>query len=169
MADNAEHKTYADRLSQFMRDFMEVQLHVTPLPGDLAQARDFIDEMRLSGGPERHNVYAVLYHMMSFLSQTNRPTMGELSRVLSLPRSTSKRMVDFLVKRGYCKRLSDPDDKRLVRIALTHKGRRDLQASERHIAQRTDQMLHSLTTDDQAALFAIFNKIAIATRKNRGF
>lgn len=169
MANNANQKTYADQLSQFMRDFMEVQLYVTPLPGDLAQGRDLIDEMRLAGGPERHNVYAVLYHIMSFLSQANRPTMGELSSVLSLPRSTLKRMVDSLVKGGYCKRLSDPNDKRLVRIALTHKGRRNLQASESHIAQRTDKMLHSLTTDDQAALFAIFNKIAIAIRKNRGF
>jgi len=169
MANNAEQKTYANRLSQFMRDFMEIQLYVTLLPGDLAQDREFIDKMRLEGGPEHHNVYAVLYHMISFLSQANRPTMTELSRVLSLPRSTTKRMVDFLVMRGYCKRYSDPSDKRLVRVAITHRGRRHLQSNDRYIAQRTDQMLHSLTTDDQAALFAIFNKIASAIRENRGF
>jgi DNA-binding MarR family transcriptional regulator len=169
MANKSNQKTYAEQLSQFMRDFMEIQLHVTLLPSDLAYGRESIDKMRLSGAPEHHNVYAVLFHMMSFLSQANRPTMTEIRQALSLSRSTTGRMVDSLVAGGFCKRYSDSSDKRIVRIALTRKGLRALQASERYIAQRTDLILHGLTTDDQAALFTIFNKIASNVRKSRGF
>jgi len=169
MTNNTAQKSYDEQLSQFMRDFIEIQLCVTLLPSDLVQDRKAIDGMRFSGQPERHNVYAVLYHMMSFLSQANRPTMIELSQALSLPKSTTKRMVDFLVARAFCKRYSDPADKRLVRIAITHRGRRDLQSNDRYIAKRTDQLLHGLTIDEQATLFAIFRKMASTIRKERGF
>ncbi len=168
MAKSVEDKTYADQLSQFMKDFMELQLHMAPVPEDLKEVKQLVDEMGRTGEPEHHNVYAALYHMQSFLSRTDKPTMSELSRALSLPASSTKRMIDFLIRRGYCKRLSDPHDKRIVRISLTSSGYQNLQSIEQLIARRADHMLHHLSTNDQSVLFAIFNKIATAIRKNRG-
>jgi DNA-binding MarR family transcriptional regulator len=167
MVKSVEDKTYADQLSQFLKDFMELQLHMAPVPEDLIEVRQLVDDLERTGEPEHHNVYAALYYMQSFLSRTDKPTMGELSHALSLPASSTKRMVDFLVKSGFCKRLPDTRDKRLVRISLTVNGYQNLRSIEQLIAQRADHMLHHLSTNDQSALFAIFNKIATAIRKDR--
>jgi DNA-binding MarR family transcriptional regulator len=50
-------------------------------------------------------------------------TMGELSRALEVPLSTATRVVDWQVEHGYMERLPDPNDRRLVRVALSDDGR----------------------------------------------
>jgi len=64
------------------------------------------------------------YRMGSILYRDTNPTMRELSRALSVPLSTATRMVSLWVDNGWARRLSDPDDRRIVRVVLTDSGRR---------------------------------------------
>ena len=48
--------------------------------------------------------------------------MGELSNALYVPFSRATRIIDALVSDGYVKRMNDPDDRRIVRVALTPEG-----------------------------------------------
>jgi len=166
--NDANQGTSTGQASQFVQDFMELQLRLSQIPLDLARARNLIDEMRFGGGSKRYNVFVVIYRMMKLLYPDNKPTMGELSRAVSLPLSTTTRMTDLLVEIGDCQRLYDPNDRRIIRIALTETGRRNLQTSEHYFAERGQEVLSALTAEEQATFLTLFSKVATAFRQSEG-
>lgn len=50
-------------------------------------------------------------------------TVNEIAAALRVDKSTTSRVVDALLKKGYVDRTEDPDDRRYVRIAPTEAGR----------------------------------------------
>ncbi|GAH78275.1 unnamed protein product, partial [marine sediment metagenome] len=58
------------------------------------------------------------------LSSNEKPAMSELGRSISMDLSTLTRTVDKLVKKEFVARKRDPEDRRMVRVALTAKGRK---------------------------------------------
>jgi DNA-binding MarR family transcriptional regulator len=150
------------RVSQFVEDFIALQMHMSQMPPEMAEARNLIDEMRLRKSYKRNNVFIIIRRMMDLMYPGNKPTMGELSRALALPLSTTTNVMDFLVKNGYCKRFSDRNDRRIVRVALTDVGRRNLEVGDKYIAQRGKEILSSLTSEEQTTFLKILNKIAKA-------
>jgi DNA-binding MarR family transcriptional regulator len=73
-------------------------------------------------------------------------------------------MVDWFVDNGYVQRLHDPEDRRVVRVALTDSGRDLYQAIEGYMAQRFQQMLSPLTVEEQGVLLMLLEKVARALR-----
>ncbi|MGA2821618.1 MAG: MarR family transcriptional regulator, partial [Anaerolineales bacterium] len=70
-----------------------------------------------SVGPHDFNLF---YNVGIVLSHHENPiTMGELSHELDVPLSTATRIMDWMVDNGYAQRLPDPEDRRVVRVALT--------------------------------------------------
>jgi len=160
MADEAKLETGEVRVSQFVEDFIALQLHMSQMPPEMAEARNLIDDMRLRKSYKRNNVFVIIRRMMDLMYPNNKPTMGELSRALALPLSTTTNVMDFLVKNGYCKRLSDRNDRRIVRVALTDVGRRNLEIGDKYIAQRGQEILSALTSEEQTTFLTLLNKIA---------
>ena len=66
---------------------------------------------------------------------------------LSLPLSTATRLVGFLVDNGYAQRMPDPDDRRIVRVALTDSGRQFYKVMGKHLTENVQRVLGSLTTE----------------------
>ena len=168
MMNDANQGTPTGQASQFVQDFMELQLRLSQIPLDLARARNLIDEMRFGGGSKRYNVFVVIYRVMKLLYPDNKPTMGELSRAVSLPLSTTTRMTDLLVEIGDCQRLYDTNDRRIVRVTLTDAGLRNMQTTERYFAERGQEVLSALTAEEQTIFLALFSKIATAFRQSKG-
>jgi len=158
--DKGKDKTGEVRGSQFVEDFIALQMHMSQMPPEMAEARNLIDEMRLRKSYKRNNVFIIIRRMMDLMYPNNKPTMGELSRALALPLSTTTNVMDFLVKNGYCKRLSDRNDRRIVRVALTDVGRRNLEISDKYIAQRGQEILSALTVKEQTTFLTLLKKIA---------
>jgi DNA-binding MarR family transcriptional regulator len=52
----------------------------------------------------------------------NGKTMRELTEILAMPPSSVTGLVDSLVERQTIERISDPDDRRIVRVKLTSTG-----------------------------------------------
>jgi DNA-binding MarR family transcriptional regulator len=152
--------------SRFLRDFMELQMRVSPVPLELAKRRNQIDVMRFGNGSKRYNVFSVIYNLMELLYPENQPTMGELSRAASLPLSTTTRMIDFLVEIGDCQRIYDTNDRRIVRVSLTDNGRLNMQTSQQYFAQHGQEILSVLTAEEQTTFLTLFNKVATAFRQS---
>jgi len=55
--------------------------------------------------------------------QGGRLTFGDLTRLTHRTKSTVSQLVDGLAAAGYVERLKDPDDARVVLVALTDRGR----------------------------------------------
>lgn len=57
------------------------------------------------------------------LGERGETTMNELATEMRLHGTTMTRMVDSLVEKGLVERRQDPDDRRIVRVALSRRGR----------------------------------------------
>ena len=87
-------------------------------------------------------------------------TMGELSVELSVPLSTTTRMVDWLVATGQASRLPDPDDRRVVRVALTEAGVKMHDFIEAQLSESAHRTLKCLSEDERSALLVLLRKLA---------
>lgn len=95
-----------------------------------------------------------------------RPTMGEVADALGVALSTATQIVERMEKRGLvCREHSDPDDRRVVRLALTEQGRFLIEERRRLRHERLAQAMAQLTPSQSKALAAALEPLAEAARR----
>ena len=85
---------------------------------DLIRAYQFRDRNEICC----HDVSVTQCYTMDALDRHGPLTMGQLGEHLYLDVSTVTRVIDQLAKAEYVKRVTDPDDRRVVRAKLTPGG-----------------------------------------------
>jgi DNA-binding MarR family transcriptional regulator len=160
MTDDSQRQADDNLIASLVHDFQQIGIKFDAmLPKDLEQLRDLLDGIQIGDKPNR----LINYHLFSRVSfnlyRVNNMTMSELSHALSVPFSTATRMVDWFVDNGYAQRLPDPEDRRVVRVALTDGGRELYQTTERYMVQHFRLMLSPLTVKEQNILFRIMEKV----------
>ncbi|GAH66899.1 unnamed protein product, partial [marine sediment metagenome] len=93
------------------------------------------------------------------LSSNEKPTMSELGRSISMDLSTLTRTVDKLVKKEFVARKRDPEDRRMVRVALTAKGRRIISRFEEARKKHIESILRQMTSPERRDLLHIFKTL----------
>jgi len=93
--------------------------------------------------------------MMS-VGRLGTPSMTELSKRLQLKPSTVTAFVDRLVKQELAARTEDPQDRRMVRVALTEKGKR-LRGQKRRARRR--QLVKALADLDDDQLRSVLDAL----------
>ena len=93
------------------------------------------------------------------LSSNEKPTMSELGRSISMDLSTLTRTVDKLVKKEFVARKRDPEDRRMVRVALTAKGRRIISRFEEARKKHIESILRQMTSPERRDLLNIFKTL----------
>ena len=83
--------------------------------------------IRSFGAFERHEIFSCGVTMSQCstilaIGKAKTMTMNALSDWMHLATSTMTRIVDNLVRDGYVERAQDPQDRRVVQVALTEKG-----------------------------------------------
>ena len=135
----------------------------TALPERLAEVRIRLDETH-PGGKSGSAADMELLHTVA-VALTHHPepvSMGELSRMLDVPLSTATRIMDWLVKSGYAERLSDPQDRRVVRVGLTQNGRQIYQGVNDMMHAQVENWLHNFTPEECQTLTALLLKLVAA-------
>ncbi len=150
-----------EQISSVVRNAICVIMTIkNDLEDELILLQQYFDEIRSPGMPTPIPEDITFYNMSSTLYRTDNLTMGELSKGIASPMSSTTRMVNWLVDNGYALRLSDPDDRRIVRVALTDEGRKLHEYIESHIIQRVRETMQILTQEEQVAVMAVFEKLA---------
>jgi len=62
------------------------------------------------------------FFILNFLNQEDESTMTDMAKFMDVTTAAMTGIVDRLVKYGYVLRLSDPDDRRVIKIKATAKG-----------------------------------------------
>ena len=93
------------------------------------------------------------------LSSKEQPTMSELGRSISMDLSTLTRTVDKLVKKEFVARKRDPEDRRMVRVALTAKGRKLISRFEEARKKHIESILRPMTSQERRDLLNIFKTL----------
>ena len=143
---NSQPEPHAGQVAQFIEALREVLEKVaSPPPDEALQLMGRLESAQSKHRPPLISNPVHFHRISSILHGKPGPTMGELSDALSVPLYTATRMVDPLVENGLADRLSDPDDRRVVRVTLTDDGLRLHKAMEAHLAQTIQRIMACLT------------------------
>ena len=165
MRDHSQGQVNDTRIERLVQDFLQIDIEFnTILPKEIEQLHYLLDDIPVADKGQRFINCKLFPRVIYNLYWESDITMGELSHTLSVPFSTTTRMVDWFVANGYAQRLSDPKDRRVVRVALTESGRELYRTVERYMVQRLRQMLSPLTAEEQIVLLTLLEKIAGALR-----
>jgi DNA-binding MarR family transcriptional regulator len=107
----------------------------------------------------------LLFRVGTSLSASPSLTMGELSEALSVPLSTATRVVNTLVEGGYVHRFSDPEDRRVVRVAFAPKGKKLFRFIDGRIAERVRKIASYLTEEEMTTLTRLLTRVGVAVKE----
>jgi len=91
-------------------------------------------------------------HCLRTIGRMGSPSMSELSGELLLQPSTVTGLVDALVERGLVERREDPQDRRVVRVALSTQGRQQKEHHRRAMRDRLMALLGDLEDGELAQI-----------------
>ncbi len=97
-------------------------------------------------------VTAAQCHALLELAGAEEMSLVELSERLGLDTSTLSRTVDGLVKLGHVNRITDPDNRRYVRLGLTGKGKRKVDFIDRSCDRFYLELLDGIPEEKRKAL-----------------
>jgi len=93
------------------------------------------------------------------LSSNEKPTMSELGRSISMDLSTLTRTVDKLIKKEFVARKRDPEDRRMVRVAITVEGRKIINRFEEQRKKKIESILRQMTSQERRDVLNIFKTL----------
>jgi len=165
MAEDNQQKLYDEQITAVVHGFTQIwNKFEVMLDKELDQMQERLNGIQPGKEPHTISNHELFYRVSNSIQQKGNLTMGELSSALSVPLSTATRIVDWLVDNGYAQRLSDQEDRRVVRVALTDVGREMHTIIDSYIRQRVQQILSCLTFEERATLLTLVGKV-VATLK----
>lgn len=96
--------------------------------------------------------------VLLYLQERSDISQRVISDVLEIDRSEVVRMIDSLEAAGLVTRTRDPHDRRAYRLAVTAKGRRKTQETQREIEAATEHVLHRLDPAERETLARLARK-----------
>ncbi len=173
MVEHAGQEAGAGGTARAVLDFMELLEEMRhmfgelrfSIPQELVELRDRVVMMELKDRPASIANPFLFFRTVTLLARNPNLTMGELADALSVPFSTATRIANWFVDNGYAERLSDPDDRRIVRLALTDGGRRMHAAAAGLIMGHIQRILSALTTEEQAILLTLCRKVVTSLKQ----
>jgi DNA-binding MarR family transcriptional regulator len=97
--------------------------------------------------------------LLTFLSEKEQATMSEISALLGLALSSTTGLVDRLVERRLVERSRAEHDRRTVRVVLTKRGRRALEAYDADRIGLGRGMLERLDHKERTTLLKLVRKV----------
>jgi DNA-binding MarR family transcriptional regulator len=167
MSADAEQQPPSDNVVRFLQHVTEILPKLMSMPSDMRS--------HLTGRPDgihpRFSPHLIaepptIHRMASMLCGDPKPTMGDLSKALSLPLSTVSRIVSMFEEQGFAQRMPDAEDGRVVRVGLTDTGRVIYEAMQSHAVRSAQSILDCLTAEEQIILLTLLGKVASNLKKS---
>ena len=98
-------------------------------------------------------------HMLVAVGQRENKAMSEVAEAVSLTNGTVTTMIKKLESKGYVMRSRDGDDKRILRVRLTDKGKEVTTVHEDFHKKLTETVLNSITQEEKVVLMSTMEKI----------
>lgn len=151
-----------EMVATIVQDFVQMWSRFEAmLHNELAHRQNSTNAIRTGSKSHIDSSFTLFYRVANVIrNEENGMTMGELSTALSVPLSTATRIINWLVADGNVERLSDPEDRRIVRVALTASGRDLYETMQGYIEDRVHQILSCLSASEQATLFSFIGRVA---------
>jgi DNA-binding MarR family transcriptional regulator len=110
-------------------------------------------EARVEAALARVGLSSAKYTVLAKLARAGEPlTLSDLAAQVSCVRSNMTQLVDRLEAEGLVRRVDDPEDRRMVRAALTKLGEEKEAAGAEQMGRIQSQVAAVLTKADRGAL-----------------
>jgi DNA-binding MarR family transcriptional regulator len=97
--------------------------------------------------------------ILDSLDRTGESSMSDLAKSMGVTTAAMTGIVDRLVRDGYVTRVSDPDDRRVVKIKLTTKGERVVKTLHEHRRQMMVKLFGVLSQTEREDYLRILTRI----------
>lgn len=101
----------------------------------------------------------VQFKILSLVLDEGAPTMKEVADSLFITSPSATAAIDRMVKVGQLKRISDEKDRRVVRLAITDKGKKEFEDSRKDMVSRMSKILETLNAKERDEFAEILTKI----------
>jgi DNA-binding MarR family transcriptional regulator len=130
------------------------------VPDNLMVLRDRYLASTRGGKTGGANDFELFYKVGIIFSQHEKPiTMSELSHELDVPMSTATRIMDWMVGNEYAQRLPDPDDRRIVRVALSASGLEVYRAINEFIVGRVRRFKRQFSPEECETSLSLLSRV----------
>ena len=97
--------------------------------------------------------------VLRLIAEQERPRMRDIAKHFKITAPSATSLVNELVRGGYIKRVSNHNDRRQVRLSLTHRGKKTLQGIVEKRLEVLQSVFLPLTKRDRNDLNTILEKI----------
>src|SRR5688572_5102113 len=146
-----------DSETDIQRDAQALQAAVA----DLVRVYQYRDRDRICC----HDVSVTQCHALELLVERGPQRSQALAAGLRLDKSTTTRVVDALVRKGYAERQSDPDDARALSLRATRSGRALYQRIHADLIDQQEALLADLDPELRAGAAEVVRRLARAARE----
>jgi len=113
------------------------------------------------GNKEKIDHFSVLQmETLRYVDEKENPTMREIADYLCIASPSATSLIDTLVKSRQLERIHDKADRRLVRLAVTPKGKTVLASGFKKITKRIQTVLSNLSEKERVDLIVILEKLS---------
>lgn len=159
---NADISEFVEILHRLMRMRSRLKA-VLPQDEEALKLRARFMETQPDGRAGNPADFELLYKFGAVLTAEGRPmTMGELGQALDIPLSSATRIVDWLVRNEFAERLSDPTDRRVVRVALKPSGVTMYRTATEFMRRRVEHVLGVFNSAERQTLILLMTKLVTA-------
>jgi MarR family transcriptional regulator, organic hydroperoxide resistance regulator len=109
-----------------------------------------------------HSATIPQFGILIYLCESDCCKMTDISRTFDIKLSSVTGMMDRLEHEGYVKRIRDKDDRRIVRVTITDKGKKAVNEVKNKRKKHLEFVLKILTGEERRSLVGIMKKISIA-------
>lgn len=92
-------------------------------------------------------------YIIGLLKKHDQMSMSEIGCKMSMPKPHVTAHIDKLIAEKMVERLNDPNDRRIVNIKLTEKGRSDFESIKAEITEEIRHRIETLSEEKQAELY----------------
>jgi DNA-binding MarR family transcriptional regulator len=110
------------------------------------------------------NITPPRFSALVVISRNPDLKLTDLANILGIARSGAVALINSLEMMGYVQRQPCPTDRRALGLALTDKGRADLDAIIQAVVQQDEDVVAHLSASEQSQLAGLLAKVAAGSR-----
>jgi DNA-binding MarR family transcriptional regulator len=99
------------------------------------------------------------FKVLTLVFEKGSPTMKEIADSLYITSPSATSIINHLVTEKELQRVFDKEDRRIVRLTLTAKGKKTLIIRRKEAAERMNKIIEPLNEKEKNQLASIFTKI----------
>lgn len=117
------------------------------------------------GGGKINPLSILKLKTLEYVEEKKNPTMRDVAGYLAITASSTTPLIDGLVASGQIKRAYDGRDRRIIRLVVTAKGKKNLKSGYRAMSGRLKKVLKKLNESELRNLANILKKLSNIYKK----